>query len=90
MRILYYCCRERFLLEHAEAMSVWGGVVLPSIQRLFRCFDTDCDYRLNRRMFMARAFKCEEGQTVNCPKDEVRLCFAAYENAVARSLESCP
>lgn len=65
--------------------GVWGRVVQSTLARKLTdiLFDTDCDHdhRLNRRMFMARAFKCEDGQTVNCPKDEVRFHFLLYVTA---------
>eukprot|EP00752_Nemacystus_decipiens_P009419 g8422.t1 len=50
------------------------------------CFEGDCGEglsALNRRMFMARAFKCEDGQTVDCPKDEVWGIYSAITNSTS-------
>ncbi|CAM9481745.1 unnamed protein product [Pylaiella littoralis] len=48
------------------------------------CFEGDCGEHLlafNRRMFMALAFKCEEGQSTDCPKEEVWGVYSAITNS---------
>ncbi|CAM9625393.1 unnamed protein product [Ectocarpus sp. 12 AP-2014] len=50
------------------------------------CFEPEEDCggelsALNRRMFMARAFKCPEGETEDCPKEEVWGVYSAITNA---------
>lgn len=67
---LEVCC-ERSLLLYVGKCCLVAYILEQRFDAVCTILETTRNDRLNRRMFMARAFRCPEGETEDCPKEEV-------------------